>query len=312
MAKAVEQIKGLTVGHAALGFRGGVAGSVRQQVHDGDTINVRTVGNFGVRFLGVDAPEISFTLPGETRFRGLADPAWQDYLANPFATPFNPPLGPGLLKHLKSHIGRDIAMNHYRHAVAAERALEGEVGKDLNQLGKSEEDFRFFLAFAFEVIDRYGRLLCYMNREQPDEPRPLSYNERMLRAGVVTPYFIWPNVNPFRKNLSISAAVLKPRTAKKVGDGEKTLRQAREWVRKARQQKSGIFDKVDPLRLQPFEVRFLARRRPPDRWVIDLSKNDGLLIQPQNYYTIPDVEDRLFIPEEYMPLFVEAGWRRQS
>jgi hypothetical protein len=33
MAKAIEQLKsGLTVGHAALGFRGGASGSVRQQV----------------------------------------------------------------------------------------------------------------------------------------------------------------------------------------------------------------------------------------------------------------------------------------
>lgn len=58
MVKAIEQLKsGLAVGHAALGFRGGVSGSIRQQVHDGDTINVRAIGNFGIRFLGVDAPE---------------------------------------------------------------------------------------------------------------------------------------------------------------------------------------------------------------------------------------------------------------
>ncbi len=118
MAKAIEQIKGMTVGHAVFGFRGGVAGSVRQQVHDGDTIDVRTVGSFGVRLLGVDAPDISFT-SGETRFRGLADPAWQDFLTDPFETSFDPPLNSGLLKHMKARSGRDTATNHYRHAVAA-------------------------------------------------------------------------------------------------------------------------------------------------------------------------------------------------
>ncbi|MGH3145637.1 MAG: hypothetical protein ACRDTR_07520, partial [Rubrobacter sp.] len=65
-----------------------------------------------------------------------------------------------------------------------------------------------------------------------------------------------------------------------------------------------------PLSLEPFEVRLLSRRRPPDRWVIDLGDEGDLLIPPQEYYTVPHAEDRLFVPEEYVPLFVEAGWRR--
>src|SRR3712207_4929577 len=69
--------KGYRTVRVRLGERSGVTGSVRQQVYDGDTINVHGDGNFGVRFLGVDAPEISFTLPGGRRFIGLADPRWQ-------------------------------------------------------------------------------------------------------------------------------------------------------------------------------------------------------------------------------------------
>src|SRR4030042_6425035 len=85
MAKAIEQLKsGLSGGHGGLGFRDGVTGSVRQQVHDGDTINVRALGNFGVRFLGVDAPEISFKLPGGEGFTGLSDIKWERYLRDPF------------------------------------------------------------------------------------------------------------------------------------------------------------------------------------------------------------------------------------
>jgi hypothetical protein len=55
--------------------------------------------------------------------------------------------------------------------------------------------------------------------------------------------------------------------------------------------------------LEPFEVRFLAGRRLPNLWVIDLSKNDDKLITPQKYFTVANSEDRLFIPEEYAPLY---------
>lgn len=81
MAKAIKRLKsGLTVGYAALGFRGGVPGSIRQEVHDGDTINVRAIGNFGIRFLGIDAPEISFMLPGKSTFTGLSNTRWEALL----------------------------------------------------------------------------------------------------------------------------------------------------------------------------------------------------------------------------------------
>ena len=319
MAKAIEQLKsGLTVGHAALGFRSGVTGSVRQQVHDGDTINVRAIGNFGIRFLGVDAPEISFRLPGESGFTSLSNPKWEAFLSDPFAEglpPFNPPLTQGLLNHLETGVGAGAAMNHYRYADRAEDALEQEVLNDLQALGQTEEEFRFFLAFAHEIMDRYGRLLCFINRFQPDPnypgPRPRPYNERLLQLAKVNPYLIWPNINPFRTEETKVAAVIAPGSANDVANQDEKLRSAREWIRDARQQEIGIFDAQNPLRLQPFEVRFLARRRPPGRWVIDLSQNDDVLIQPQEYYTIPNAEDRLFIPEEYVPLFVEAGWERQ-
>jgi hypothetical protein len=320
MAKAIEQLpSGITVGHAGLGYRSGVAGSVRQEVHDGDTIIVRALGNFGVRFLAVDAPEISFTLPGKSTFIGLSDPRWDHFLANPFAgdlPPFDPPLSQGLRQYLRARVGGGTALNHYRHAAAAEDLLEEEVQKDLNALNQSEEDFQFFLAFAGEVMDRYGRLLGYINRHQPDplspEVRPPTYNERLLRAARVTPYFIWPNIDPFRRQTSPVKAVIPPGKANQLAEEDEALSQARQWVRAGRQEGLGIFDGSDPLRLLPFEVRFLARRLPPDRWVIDLGKDDDVLIKPQRYYTIVNMEDRLFIPEEYVPLFAEKGWKKQK
>ena len=319
MAKAIEQTKSLTVGHFGLGLWGSTPGSPRQQVHDGDTINVRALGNFGIRFLGIDAPEISFTLPGTQTFVALSDARWEDYLSDPFAAglePFKPELTVGLRTYLQAHCGPGTATNHAELAVVAENALTEEIIKDMQTLGKNNDTFKFFLAFAFEIMDGYGRLLCYVNRDQPDahtpEPRPRSYNERLLSTAQVMPYFIWPNTDPFRQQNSISNAVIPPGQANTLASGNNALAQARKAVSEARQQQIGIFAAANPLRLAPFEVRFLARRSAPDRWVIDLGKNDDVLIQPQNYYTIANLEDRLFIPGEYVPLFVEKGWQRQA
>ncbi len=69
MARAISQLpSGLTLGHAKLGRHGARRGTVSQQVHDGDTVIVEADGNLGVRFLGVDTPEVSFTLPAGKRF----------------------------------------------------------------------------------------------------------------------------------------------------------------------------------------------------------------------------------------------------
>jgi hypothetical protein len=320
MAKTIVQLpSGLVVGRVGLGFRGGVPGSVRQEVHDGDTINVRALGNFGVRFLGVDAPEISLPLPGEKGFRSLSDPLWEKFLENPFAEtypPFQPPLAAALRDHLEAEAGPGAAINQYGHAQAAEDALEEEVLKDLAALGQTEEAFQFFLAFAYEILDRYGRFLCFINRYQPDpdvpQPRPSDYNGRLLMAGKVSPYFIWPNVDPFRTKESWIQAVPPAGKAADWAEEDPALRAARQWVRSAREAQIGLYDRNNPLRLQPFEVRFLSRRRPPDRWVIDLGENSDRLIAPQDYYRLVNVEDRLFIPEEFVPLFLDAGWKKEG
>jgi hypothetical protein len=319
MSKAIEQVSGMTLGHVKLGYRGGVTGSVRHQVHDGDTFLVQAVGNFGVRMLAVDAPEMSFLLPGKSAYVSLSDSKWETFLSDPFAKnmpAFKSPLTPGLLTYLQARVGPGTAANHYRHAVDAEDALEREVLKDLKTLGQSEDTFQFILVCAFEVTDRYGRFLGYINRNQPDakvpEPRPPTYNLRLLQEARVSPYFIWPNIDPFRKQGSLINAVIAPGKANTTAKKAAAIKQVRQSMADARKLKMGIFDEKDPLKLEPFELRFLAQRYPPGRWVIDLSRNDDTLISPQNYYTIPNSEDRLYIPEEYVPLFVEKGWKRQA
>ena len=316
MSKAIEQNKfGFTVGHMGLGSHGEGIGTVRQAVHDGDTINVRGLGNIGARFLGVDAAEISFTLPGSSSFVSLGDPRWEEFLSKPLSTSygkFKPALASGLRQYLKGRVGPGCGANHYAHAVAAQTALEQEIQADLAVMGASKESFELYLAFSHEVMDRYGRVLCFINRNQEDEniptPRPLYYNERLLLTAAVTPYFIWPNVSPFRKFANILEAVIPPFMANQIQDPR--LGEARQAYAEARQQQIGVYAADNPLRLYPFELRFLAGRRAPNRWVIDLSQSDNHLVPPQEYYTIPNPEDRLYIPEEYLLLFKKKGWKK--
>lgn len=321
MAKAIETLSsGLRIGHASLGARGDVQGSVRQQTYDGDTVIVDPDGNLGLRFLGVDAPEVSFPLPGSsTAFTSTADPRWAEFLEAPFDDAYgaiDPPLDPELHASLSARVGPGAAANHNDLAKAAERALEALIESDIAALQQTPETFRFFCSFANEVMDAYGRLLCYLNRDQPDadepEPRPRSYNERLLALGSVAPYFIWPNLDPYRPPKRPVDAVPVPNT---VAPTEVTVEElqsldaARESVQLARQQGLGVFSLASPLRVYPFELRFLSRRTPPERWVIDLSAGDDLLREPQSYHLIPNVEDRLFVPEEYVAHFVSKGWQ---
>ncbi len=311
--------KNLTIGKMAMGSRGQSVGSVKQIVHDGDTINVRPDGNLGVRFLGIDTPEVSFRPPGTTKFLSLGDPRWDKFLSDPFANTwgeFDREMPQALKQHLQTKVGTSVAANHLKHARAAEDFLEQEIAKDMQILKQDAETFRFFLAFAFEVMDGYGRLLAYLNREQPNpnepEPRPLTYNERLLKAGMAFPYFIWPNINPFRRADNVIAAVPKPGTQKTIAENDMTLTRTAEFLQNARQKHLGLFDAMQPMLLEPFELRTLARRELPKRWVIDLGENDDVLIRPENYHQIPHPEHRLFISAQYVPLFVENGWKRQS
>jgi hypothetical protein len=286
MAKAIEDIGSRFVGHFGLGMQGQKTGTPKSEVHDGDTISVRALGDFSVRFLGIDTPEISYRLPGKNSFTNLSNINWENFLAGPFAgnegTQFAATLSAGLVEHLDNSTGSGTANNHYRHAFLAQRELEKQVEQDIAEQGETNESFRFFLSFSFEKMERFGRLLAYINRDQKSPPRPLDYNSRMLQVGMSAPYFIWPNVNPFRRQASLLEAVLDPGTANNTANNESTLRDARKWVSDARKNGIGLFDNQDPLRLMPFELRFLADRRPPERWVIDLSKNDDVLILLHN------------------------------
>jgi endonuclease YncB( thermonuclease family) len=317
MAKAIEQpVPGITVGHGLLARRNGAAQPVDKIVHDGDTINIAADGNFGVRLLGVDAPEVSFELPRSPDFPdfpggfvSIGHPAWATFLTDPFDKGFPElKLRTALQGDLLARLGPAAAANHARHAAPATRALKDMIAGDIAEQGHTEETFKLRLAFAHEILDRYGRLLCYVNREQRQRPRPDPYNERLLAAGHVVPYFIWPNVDPFvRQEGRIAEAVPAPGTGRRIGETG-ALGRARQAVRRAREDGLGLWDHADPLAVLPFELRFLAQRRAPDRYVLDLSDDARELLHPQSYFRVPRPEDRLFVNAEHAPLFREKGW----
>jgi hypothetical protein len=126
----------------------------------------------------------------------------------------------------------------------------------------------------------------------------------------VSPYFIWLNVNPFRRAGSITMAVPRPGGAAELAQADSSLRAARAAVAQARRDAVGIYQAADPLRVLPFELRFLARRQPPDRWLVDLSSDAEVLLPPHAYPDVPLPEDRMFVPAEYVPLWEHHGWKR--
>ena len=322
MGKAIFTNGNFIFGESGLGRHGDGIGSVKQVTHDGDTVNVRLLDNLAIRFLGIDTPETSFDLPepaGETNklnFVSIGDNRWEAFLSDPLSATwktFSPPLDQELQAHLSAVTGPGVAKSHHKHAKAAEDALEKLIQEDFNNRGLSDEDGRFFMAFANDVMDGFGRLLCYLNIQEPNaEQRPLTYNERLLALGMAVPYFIWPNIDPFRRETSLANAALSPLSFRQRIAESPTLNSSRAAVKQARQDEKGIFNPTDPLKLLPFELRFLARRRPPSRWVINLAAEDNRIHVPQRYVGIPNVEDRLFIPEEYVPLFISKGWQSST
>lgn len=317
MADAFFTVGGLARGITSIRRdASGQAQSLNTAIPDGDTIGVHVAGSGLVRFLGIDTPEKSFELPGFAGARRLDSAEWETYLTDPFLPQFGPfPLDPLLADHLRTRIGPGAGVNHRSHGDNAEQALIALVQSDITALGQNLNTFGFFLAFSFEVFDSFGRFLAFINRNQLDAnnpgPRPLSYNERMLETGASLPYFIWPNIDPFRATPLLDA-VLAPGTASQVAAATPALRRARDFVQQARANGSGVFNPANPLRFEAFEVRYLGRRDLPNRAVIDLGRNDDVILRPQSYFRIPNPEDRLFIPLAFVPLFAARGWRLEG
>ncbi|PPD16651.1 MAG: hypothetical protein CTY25_01560 [Methylobacterium sp.] len=295
-------------------------------IYDGDGARVFFDGSQGLRFLGCDAPEMAYKVPisptqstssPSDRRAKLGSPEWAAYLTDPLA-PGQWPAFPGKGLHplvaarVAAASGPDAAANHARHAVIARQTLVDLIKADQATIGVGPEGFRFFLAFAHEMVDGYGRPLVYLNASSKDEAtRPrLTYNERLIEKGVASPFFIWPNTDPFRGKRSVKDAALPPAALRTLARKGK-LGATRAMAEAARNQRLGLYAAADSLRLLAFEIRMLGDRKLPSRWVIDLAAadDDPTLYPPEAYPLIAHPENRLFIPEEYVPLFAENGWR---
>lgn len=306
-----------TTGLALPGIYSGRPGSVKQQVHDGDTLNVVMNGNLGVRLLGIDTPEVSFAFPGpKFEFVNLSSDRWEQFLSTAFDEKwgqFDKKMSGGLRSFLDAKLVGSPAAAHNEHAQNATRVLRELIEKDMQIMGQDLASFGYYLGFGFEVMDGYGRLLCTINRNQPQRtvptPRPPTYNLRLLERGLAFPYFIWPNISPWDRPDSIGDAVIPPGKAAEMADANRELTTARNHVKAAREKHLGVFDAMNPCLLEPFELRFLCRRQPPSRYVMDLESDSDRLLRPEDYYKIPNSEDRLWIPSIYVPLFEKHGWK---
>ena len=318
--RALEANGPLKKGHFKLAMWGAKRGTPGQVVHDGDTVGLNTALNFSSRFLGVDTPEISFTIRTKDDFVPVGSPKWVTFWTS--GEWKNMPLKAALRKHLIGRIGdgSKVAANHDKLAKQAKATLTQLIEADLARSGKTGDkrgEFEFFLAFSYEFLDQYGRMLCYLNAERsvfsaPEEANPLSYNERLLATGAAVPYFIFPNLQPFLGGQPFAAASLAPKAFWKSIKGATRLQQARAAVANARSTGQGVFAPSDRLILLPYELRYLARAgsQGPDRFVIDLGQAGGNKIsKPEKYFSIARIEDRLFIAKEFMPLFVLNGWQ---
>lgn len=302
------------VGNAGLMAYGTDVGSPKQAVSDGDTIATRALANLALRFLGVDAPEKGLfrkQADGSERYVDITDPSWDGFLQGQLSA-MTGALEPPLRSYLQARVQPGVSANHAHHAKVATLALEALVQDDLAFYQKTLESFHFYLAYGREVLDGYGRLLCFaapdVPKPTPERPRRASYNTRLLEGAHASPYFIWPNIDPFRKQQTPFGPVLKPEHFWAEVNASRTLQRARAAVKQSRVQKRGLYEEQNHLQLLAFELRYLTKGRPPERYVIDLVNPSHRLLPPQRYVEVEYPEDRLFVPEEYEPLFEQHGW----
>ena len=318
MAKAFEVKDTLKWGLFHFGKRSGAIGGASNQVHDGDTVGLSTPLNFSSRFLGIDAPEISFTLRTKgPPFVPIGHQKWKDFWTS--GTWKDQLTDVPLKNHLEARIGNgdNVASNHEALAKSAKQDLIKLIEADRNASGKTNEEFRFFLAFAYEFLEGFGRMLCFLHPDRDNfashvAPSKLSYNEQLLETGSVVPYFIYPNIEPFLKIQPFEQSNLVPAAFWQNVNGASRLQGARRAVAAARTAGLGVFHTTSRLKVLPYELRFLARpgSKGPDRSVIDLGNPDrNQILKPEKYFSIANVEDRLFIPKEFVPLFTQNGWQ---
>jgi hypothetical protein len=101
--------------------------------------------------------------------------------------------------------------------------------------------------------------------------------------GIAPDLLDWPNINPFRLAGSVITAVPLARGCGPARRVRRLVRTAHAAVATTHRDQVGIYQADGALRVLPFELRFLARRQPPDQWLVDLSRDAEVLLPPQAY-----------------------------
>jgi len=230
--------------------KGRTSDRLKRAVKDGDTIGVAFDGSQSIRFLGIDTPEKSYRAPfrpagsnGGHPFIEIGPNAaeWDAYLIDAVKPggSHTVVLREALRQQLVQRMAPGVAANHATLAMAASKALLDQLSKDIAELREGDVDaFGIFGAMSHEPFDGYGRVLAFLRPEQRDVPAPqrrLEYNTRQLADGMALPYFIWPNIDPFRKATLISEAVFAPSALRQRARSSPALNHARNAVRSARQ-----------------------------------------------------------------------------
>ena len=194
----------------------------------------------------------------------------KEYLSNPFddqyidSQEFRTAIGEELIEnHLQEIFDNNkTAQNHRDYAIKAKEGLTNIIKTDIESHGSTLKDFELFLAFSHEPIDRFGRFLAWIERQEetPANRDELTYNEKMLKEGLAVPYFIFPNISPFVNESIINSVPCPDEFFSIVNKEGSSLYEARKMVKGADKRGLGVFDKHNPLLLLPFELRFLCDR----------------------------------------------------
>jgi len=149
-AKSLAVLQGgIRIGSASLADFTENEKGIKIKTHDGDTVNVRLADRFGLRFLGIDTPEVSMMLPGETRFKSLSNVGWDTlFTSGNWKKGMN--LSSALLADLEKRAGdgTGVAANHARYARKAKISLEEIISEDIRASGVSAEKFGLFMSFV--------------------------------------------------------------------------------------------------------------------------------------------------------------------
>lgn len=169
-------------------FNGRIA-TARESIHDGDTLYGVTSGIVSIRFTGIDTPEVGYNLPTIKEddldehqaklyfeYRPIED--FIDYLTDPFdkkyfdSNNFLQALGEDVVhNHLRKVLNEQTALNHKFHADRAREKLIQLIEDDIGYSISSGKEFKFYIAFNHEILDRFGRFLGWIHRYEDSDSK---------------------------------------------------------------------------------------------------------------------------------------------